>query len=492
MNVQSIVEQNQQVRTALFKRYPELSRIREAFSKELKTDQRKGSPVIATGHQPVFYYPGILLKNFLADKIASETGGVALNFVVDTDSGALEIPVPCRQNHQLCKNIISLKTNETIVHSGFQPTAKELELFFDEIKRQLDTLNKQGESIRSAFRDYRHAFMQTFTSGHNFTETLTKVRSEFEKTNQIHIQNYSLSGICKTTAYQSFILFIIQHINTYREHFNQAIEDQTNKEYQPVKKLTLTEAGYELPLWLVKKNQRYPVFARQDRHTITLRSPEANETLSISTQQKSNQQLADELRRKATIYPKAPALTFLLRIFLSDLFIHGTGGVEYEKINNQFLSSFFGLDANLQFLSATGTIYLPIEEDLPELQSFNQGYRNLKEWIKEYQRNPEDLLPQRQKIEVKEQKKALAGKMQQTNDSSEKKALHNQMEALNQTMRNHLKKEYQEAQQMFARYEKINKKKELYLERTYPWFFYPDGFLSQDRLDDYLMIERYQ
>jgi hypothetical protein len=56
-------------------------------------------PLIAMGHQPLFFHPGVWVKYFLLSRLASEHGAAGLHLVVDTDApGPVTADVPVRQD----------------------------------------------------------------------------------------------------------------------------------------------------------------------------------------------------------------------------------------------------------------------------------------------------------------------------------------------------------------------------------------------------------
>src|SRR3989338_3424278 len=42
--------------------------------------------IVQTGHQPLFYHPGIIIKNLILNKIGMMEGINAINLIVDTDT----------------------------------------------------------------------------------------------------------------------------------------------------------------------------------------------------------------------------------------------------------------------------------------------------------------------------------------------------------------------------------------------------------------------
>ncbi len=481
MNSITAIQQNKSLRDTILVNFQEIQAIHASFRRELNAKYHPNAPVIATGHQPIFYYPGILFKDYLAGKLAKETGGTALNFVVDSDEGSIEIPIPYLKGQDLAKTQVALKTQPETVFSEFKPSFDEIKGFFDAIERNLYTLNGNGESIRKSFQHYKKAFMEKFKATGDFVQTTQGLRSAFDKELGINIIDIRISELSNTHPYNLFILYIIRQIREYKLHFNKAIDELTNKNFQPVKKLTKTNEGYELPFWLLKNGGRHPVFVDQETGQIIIRSPEAKEKISISANSSSEKQ-AEELRQKVTLYPKAPTLTFMIRIFFSDLFIHGSGAVDYEKINNRFLQSFFQINVPLKFISASGNIYLPLEADLPDMKELKQNYEQLKKWKKEYKRNPEDLLSAETAEKYKTQKKNLACQMKEA-EPQKRKEIHNQMEKLNEEIRIHLAEDFEENETLLTHYGKILDKKHIYMERKYPYFLYPEGTLTREQFE---------
>jgi hypothetical protein len=489
MNTLTAIQQNKSLRDNILENFQEIQNIHTAFWKDLNEKYQPNAPVIATGHQPIFYYPGILFKDYLAGKLAKKTSGTALNFIVDSDEGAIEIPVPCLKGQELSKTQVSLKTQSDTAFSEFNPSLEDIKRFFIDIESNLYTLNGNGEHIRQSFQNYQKAFTQKIKDTGDFIHTTSEIRSDFDKDLGMDSIDIRISELSNSHPYNLFILYIIKHIQEYQFHFNKAIDERTNKNFQPVKKLSKTNEGYELPFWLLKNTRRHTVYAKQEADQIVLKSPETEDKISINANAPSEIQ-AEELNRKVTLYPKAPTLTFMIRIFFCDLFIHGTGAVNYEKINNQFLQSFFQINAPLKFISATGNIYLPMEKDLPDLQDLKQYYEQLKQWKKEYKRNPEELLSTQTAKKYKSQKKNLARQMKEA-EPQKRKEIHKQMEHLNEEMRVHLAEDFEENETLLTHYEKILEKEHIYLERKYPYFLYPEGTLTKKQFETNLQAEMY-
>lgn len=71
-------------------------------------------PVIATGHQPTLWHPGILAKDLAADAFAKHLGGTTLHVVVDHNAlGPLAIDVPRQDGQYLGELTIRLDPHAT-------------------------------------------------------------------------------------------------------------------------------------------------------------------------------------------------------------------------------------------------------------------------------------------------------------------------------------------------------------------------------------------
>jgi len=484
MDIQSIIQHNKSLRETILLQNREIQELHTAFWVEINNKHRLNAPVIATGHQPIFYYPGILFKNFLADRLARKVKGSALNFVVDSDTGMLEVPIPSvTNNNEFEKKTIPLKTEHDLVFASYAPSKEEIKKFFESIANQLITNeeNRLMQKCLSSINTYKQAFLKHFNYHKDFVQAVTALRTDFEEQQGVNLLNLKIADIANTNAYHQFIFYIISHIDTYHEHFNQAVVRYANKSFQPVKKLERTTNGFELPFWLLKNGKRYPVFVQFQPERCVINSPEGNEYLRLSSDISDGEQIST-LNQQITLFPKAPTLTLIIRIFFSDLFIHGTGAVEYEKINNEFIQSFFRLNAPLHFVAASGNIFFPFEKDLPDLKNPNHQYNEIQKWLKEYKRNPEDLLNTDKATSYKAKKKELAKRMQET-EPGERKPIHDQMEHLNKQMQEILAEQYAEMNQKLQFYNRVFNSKTVWLERQYPYFIYPQGILTKSRFD---------
>jgi hypothetical protein len=229
----------------------------------------------------------------------------------------------------------------------------------------------------------------------------------------------------------------------------------------------------------------------KDDHHLVFRSEEEGTEVQLSIERKDEQTIIRELRDSLVLYPKATTLTQIIRLFLSDVFVHGKGAVEYEKINNLFLKDFFQMDRPLAFYSVTGDIYLPLKQNLPDYENLQVQYREKKKRLKEMKRNPEDHLENGLATSFKQKKKELARQMSQENNPQKRKAIHGQLEQLDDDMIRHLSDHMEKLNDELRQYEALLKKSKVYYERTYPYFLYPEGYLTKQRFEENLKLQKH-
>lgn len=481
MKYETVINNNREIINKLFSGNKELEHIRNMFRQETglsAVDESK--KVVATGHQPTIFYPGLLAKNVFAAEIAEEAETKPVNFFVDTDIAEFNVPVPLQTNNDFEKKYVGLRNPYNYVYSAFDPPETEVHNFFQQMSTALDTLS--DSEITEAFIRFKSTFFQFYNETKQFLETLHRMRDDFQYNKLgIGFSNFFISEISDTRAYTNYVLYIIEHIEDFQKAYNQAIENNKNGDYQPVKFLASEDGWYEIPFWLVKYQQRYPVFVKKRKKAIEFSSASANEKISIDTDAEEDQ-VVEQLQEALTLYPKATTLTLMIRLFLCDVFVHGTGAVEYEKVNDDFLKLFFPMQETPAFCTATGDFYLPLTDFPSDYHHLKNDYEKKKNWLKEVKRNPEDFLDGEKAEKYKAEKIELAKNLAREKDSRKRKEIHRQLESVNEKMLTELEPQIHHLNSTLNYYTKILDKKEVLYERTYPYFLYPEGYLTRERI----------
>ncbi len=488
MDIQRVIEYNRDIQDQLFSQNKELQAIHDELREAaiIPLSQSNG-PVIATGHQPTIYYPGLLFKDYFTGDSANRTGATAVNFIVDSDKADFRVPVPSREQGELEKIHAELKNRKNRTYAEFNPSPEQINNFFDKISRATESLSHP--SIQEAFEHYKKQFSDAFEKKQNFTETVRHLRNRFDESLGFDIKDIKISNLAQSHGYYRYILYLLKNLERFTEAYNHAVSQCKRKDYQPVKFLDHQSGWHELPFWLCRDAIRHPVYVKKEDTGFHFFSKEADAHITVDTGNKNNEEIAAALKDALLIYPKATTLTIMIRLFLCDVFVHGSGAIEYEKVNNTILHEFFGLKSRPYFYGVTGDIWLPLIGHEGVHNGLEKEYKRKQQWLEEVDRDPEKHIPRVLAEQYKEEKKQLAGKMQQEKDPGKRRELHQKLIKKDEEMKDYLKPEIEKVKKTLARYDKLLSKRDIYFERKYPYLLYPSESLTHEMFRKNLIID---
>ncbi|MCF8337910.1 MAG: hypothetical protein K9I74_08000 [Bacteroidales bacterium] len=482
MEYSTVIQKNRKILDNFFSRDSELEQIRRAFLEDTGVASLHPSrTVVATGHQPVIFYPGLFFKNFFTNYLAEQTGTKPVNFLVDTDVAGYEVPIVYQADNEFYKKRTGLGNHDSLVYSAFEPPERDVHNFIGDIDELVYTLT--NPKIGEAFRAFKSAFFHFYNETKQFVETINYLRDDFQQKKGLNFNNFFVSSIAGTAAYARYVFYIIEHIETFHHAYNKAIKKNSSGNYQPVKFLNYENEWYELPFWLLDYGQRHAVSVKKEENTITFFSASAKKEFTLD-RYAAEEEMLSQMREALTLYPKATTLTLMIRLFLCDIFVHGTGALEYEAVNNDFLKLFFSMEEPPAFYTATGDIYLPLTDFPANFQHLYNDYKKKQHWLKQVKRDPEEFIDGELAQKYKKQKKELAKNLQQEKDSKKRKEIHRQLESINEKMLTELEPQIHHVNSTINYYRRILDKKHVFYERTYPYFLYPEGYLSRERFEE--------
>ena len=298
-----------------------------------------GPSVVATGHQPELFHPGVWVKNFALNRLARETGSTALNLVVDNDtikSTYLKLPTWLGER----------PAGVRLARASFDAPGREEPY---ETRRVLDP------GLFASFAD-RIAGM---TENWGYTPLLQKVwpsvagspadepigerfaaaRRRVEREWGVHSLELPVSRLSESVAFRQFACQILRDLPRFAECYNRAIRayrkaNGVRSLNHPAPELTRRGGELEAPFWRANDAGREKAF-----HT------------------------PGETPRMENLRPRALTLTLFARLALSDLFLHGIGGGKYDEVTDLIIADYFKLEPPaFQVLSATYHLPLPRAE----------------------------------------------------------------------------------------------------------------------------------
>ncbi|MEW5767029.1 MAG: hypothetical protein AB1797_05290 [bacterium] len=445
--------------------------------------------VIATGHQPIFYHPGILFKDMVVNALIERGGFWGLNLVVDSDTwpGQL-IPIPCLRDGILSLERVELFSREKNVAAEELPSPglEEFEANWNYISQKIERL--LPGSNRRTFVRYSEITRGLIPFCKNLPELVVFSRRLFEEEMGFKHAEVFLSSLCGGEEFLYFVSLILVRAKEFVLKYNSRLEQYRTKKgirhpLSPFPNLKIEDSRLELPFWIWEPGQ--------ERATLYLKftGPQAwicrneEEILDLKAAHLSSQnipELSDWLGRlEAAGYklrPKALMLTLFARLFLCDLWIHGVGGAEYEELNNQLAGDLFSVSLP-PYAVASATLYLGIkgEEQGPVVDE--RQIEALRNQLRLMQFNPERFIDSADEESQRliAERTSLIERMRSVNGP--KGELHQKVLAINDSLRDKIAPFRQAVESQLREKEMAWAQESMAANREFPFFLY-----SQDDL----------
>ncbi len=365
------------------------SKVREAL--KMPTDQ----PIVMSGHQPVFFHPGLWAKCLAASSLAEAVQGTVYHKLTDT-------AVSAEYSHFLPE-----------VEDNGKARRKKLEFFSN---HDLQTQEKTTPYAFLPPPDYEamdkiYADAQVFCpksikeNMRIFEPQLLNGLKESESWNGYHI-NYlkMLDGICGTERqflegsriwasepFFEFLTFWMANLPELTGVYNESLDDYRRKykikhKLNPMPNLGFEDWWFEIPFWgITQYHQRHSLMAKNDGKHIVLKLRGTTGTYSAGLTTLQN----DLATLPILIWPKAIPQTLFCRLYLCDFFIHGMGGGWYEEVNDLIFKK--ALKIKPLAYGVVSATYLVEPEESQPLEIITDHEKNLEKWERILEKNPEYL-----------------------------------------------------------------------------------------------------
>lgn len=344
LNWREIIAGNQRLSSSL---PGDLGDIRSIFRQEARLIDK---PVIMTGHQPEWFHPGVWAKNFLADKIARMCKGHSCHCVIDSDvpkSGWWKLPDIKSPGFIKCIPFMALKNGQ--VPWEFQPAPSAHDL--DQSLGIVETLTN-GWGSKALVSLCRNSLAGT-AKWSNAGELFSMARIYVENSLGLSLRYLYASHIF---AYQSFMRFLVklfQEIRLASHHYNSSVHafrvsHGIQSPGRPIPFLIRCDDWFEAPLWLFSSQSpsRSRLWIRPGIDGFDLRSDDGRFQLQCPSNRSEDlfQFLQNITAQGLRIRPRALLTSVWLRVFASDLFIHGIGGAIYDEMTDPWIRNWLGID----------------------------------------------------------------------------------------------------------------------------------------------------
>lgn len=422
---------------------------------ELRTQLHKsvnGKIIVATGHQPVIYHPGIIFKDMVVNVLMERYCFDGLNLVVDSNTVGENqyISIPALKKGRLsCEKIQLFHSKPDLAFEEIPiPDKKSFSQRLTYIKTLLPKENTAG------LNNYISAVNKAFSSSTNLAQFNAFSKRAFEEELGFKHKEVFLSSICQTKAFLYFFSLILSYFRQFAIIYNSILEKYTIH----TKLLKISDDIVELPFWIYKdKEKRQTIFIKFNRGK-TYICKGNSEILDIDTSNiDSLVEIIDNLKDFYKIRPKALMLTLFIRLFLCELWIHGVGGAKYEELNDRLAYDFLSITLP-KYAVASATLYLTLNIHT----NIKEEIRQLKNTLRRMRFNPEEFLESYDATCKKELIKKL-------NEVKYKKELHNQLMIINNKLRDKIITRIQKLEIAISDKEELLK---IATNREFPFFIF--------------------
>ena len=382
----------------------------EAFSDKLGVAvDGAGSPddlIVAAGHQPELYHPGVWIKDFLLQRLAEESGATAFDLVVDSDGfDALTVSAPCMTvGVQRCRQYLAVGGVDAFYAGVAVPDAASLDDFCAAADSMLSSLS--APAIRHHFSTFCEQLREAATVADNLAELVTIARRRYEASAGTTYLELPMTHLATSEAFALFAADIALNAERFGAAYNAELAEyrevnKTRSAAQPFPDLALLGARRELPFWVFLEGRRTTAWV--EPATDGVRVVTADGDLLAELLGGGEEAVAALRASDVALAPKALALTLFARLFTCDLFIHGVGGGRYDRVTDGVCRRYYGVDAPA-FVVASITMYLPLGAHVVT----DEEVAAAKGRLNRLEHNPDALLGEVEFDTAKEQTEAAA------------------------------------------------------------------------------------
>lgn len=282
-------------------------------------------PIVMTGHQPIIWHAGILAKYLAADAIAEKFNGIQSRLLIDHDDDdpfAFRVPVLDDQGitREQSINLADNRREGQPIRS--RPAAETGAI--PDLNYALPSVAGGVARIHDALAAHTHAP----SAAHQFARALDDLLAPH--TSDTPSCSVMATDLSRTDLYAELVRRMLADPRAMGEAYNRAAAAFPDAGIKP---LSITDERTELPLWHL--------------------APDGLTRTHV---------WSDSMPRIEHTAAKALFMTGLFRLAGCDLFIHGTGGLVYDRVTEQWFADWLGQAEGsiAPMIGVTADLYLPL------------------------------------------------------------------------------------------------------------------------------------
>lgn len=285
-------------------------------------------PVIATGHQPVVYHPGLTAKEEFAVKLSGLHSGIAVNFILDLDEqNCLSFEIPHPDATTTARSASELTSALSFGDSNSLP--------IDQRITRIPASEGADSATQRTMRLYEKLLMTPVNIAH------AAVRRLLLRSNTLLHVPFSLLFarplVQETLRIALDTPDLARRYNSAMDRFR--AEQRIKNGANPFPNL----AEGELPAWVWNPTTG------------------GKRVFSVGT----------VLQPEELLFPRGALVTAFLRRYCCDLFVHGLGGKAYEPAVEMVAAEIFESSAFARYCVVSGNVY-PFSDGIAEFESLSE------------------------------------------------------------------------------------------------------------------------
>src|SRR5262245_28173518 len=380
-------------------------------------DEAATQPLILTGHQPELFHPGVWFKNFVISSIAKANAGIAINLVIDSDvarNSGIRVPTLSTDGPRVAEVLFDAPTDEIPWEERQICNEATFRDFAVDVKRTLAPLldesnthqrlliddlwplatekaEREAEGLRqfaierspdSLADDFAELGLQSAS----LANAIAGGRHRLEQRLGLAVHDAVVSNLLMTdVSFEHFLVHLFCRHREFHDIHNAALAEfrrvnHVRSHSHPFPELTRSGEWYEMPLWIwsLEDLGRRRAFVRHRGEEWELWDGESPAKPIIRGPLRGHELFAFGEARGIKIRPRALITTMYARLVLSDLFIHGIGGANYDELTDLIIRRFSGIELPA-YLTATATFRLPIDRPNISLDDVRQSAQRLRD-----------------------------------------------------------------------------------------------------------------
>lgn len=364
-------------------------------------------PLLLTGHQAEVFHPGVWFKNFVASRLARESGGMAIHLVIDTDlcrQTSLRVPTGTVDNPRV----------ETIPFDRPRTPVPYEELGIEDRELFASFGRRAAQAIaplvpQPLVAEWWPDVVERGKATGNIGLAIAQARHRLEGAWGLTTLELPQSQICQLPAYHWFVAHLLHDIGAFRAAYNGALARYrqahgVGNPAQPLPDLALVDGALEdgpqvdgwqeTPFWVwtAEDPHRRPLFVRHGQAGIELTDRAGWRGLIAASDHGdyhlAAEQLAAFARSGLRLRTRALATTLFSRLLVADLFLHGIGGAKYDQVTDDLAYRWLGVELP-PFSALSATLRLPIDHPRTTMADV----AGLRQQLRELTYHPERHLP---------------------------------------------------------------------------------------------------